>query len=212
MPEFCHNITPVYQPKPNKNPQGDCFACALTAALSFLFPENPPNYESVWNYFMQKYYNSDKEGLYISWCGMKKALEKAKYEAGYSLDITYDIVRPEFENEEYSHAWFRKIPFVEYTRRLEGWLRSGWVAFSEIDMHGNGPYTPEGRFNETNHYVILDGIKEVWEPFDDGEGAMHNTYIHVVCSVNGVYWIKTRDLLIKHGSAGWWLCRRSERY
>jgi hypothetical protein len=210
MPEYCHNIKPFLQPKPNKNQGGDCFACALTAALQFLFPDNPPDFETVWNYFLTKYKDSDKEGLHQSWPGMKKALQNARYD-GYRIDITYDVIRMEF-NEAWSHAWFHKTPVTEFTRRLEGWLRSGWVAVSEINMNGDGIYN-NGHFNTTDHFVILDGIKEIWEPWegDPDGGSSLNNYIHVVCSVKGAYWIETRNLLVKHGAAAWWLCRRGVR-
>lgn len=208
MVEFCYNIKPFLQPKPNKNLDGDCFACALTAALQHLFSENPPSFDTVWNYFLIKYKDSDKEGLSHSWPGIKNAIYKARND--YEIDVEYDFVQPDYENEKWSYAFYRRRPSdSQYTRRLEGWLRSGWVAITEIDMHGNGSVV-NGKLNDIDHTVILDGIREVWEPFDDGTGRSLNHYIHVVCSVKGAYWIKTQDLLVKYGAAAWWLCRRRE--
>jgi hypothetical protein len=215
MIEFCHNVKPFPQPHPQKNPGGDCFACSLTAVLQHLFPDNPPKFETVWDYFMTKYLNSEEKGLSNTWTGMKKAFSTARYEDGYPLEYTYDLVLPRYDWEHFSYAFYPRIPSDgDYSRRLEGWLRSGWIALTEINMYGPGPFA-DGRYNDTNHFIALDGTRELWEPWKSSSGEESMTleyYIHVVCSVKGAYWIKTRELMKMYGAAGWWLVRKSQEH
>jgi hypothetical protein len=208
MREFLLGIQPFPQPSPHKNPGGDCFACALTAALRHLFPERPLEFEVAWNYFMAEVYKSDQKQLNNTWPGMRRAMYQANSD-GYRMSITSDIVRPNFDAEKWSHAWFQFVPVPEYTRRLEAYLRAGWVAVAEINYAGVGPSTPDGKLNGTDHFVLLDGVKWEWVPFESG-GGFHREYVHVVCSAKGPYWIQTHDFLVKHGAAGWWLVRREE--
>jgi hypothetical protein len=105
----------------------------------------------------------------------------------------------------------------DYTRRLEGWLRSGWIAITEINFAGGGAFENGlGRFRDSDHFVLLDGTREVWEKCrpDDPECTARSLifYIHVVCSVKGAYWIKTKDLMLSHGAAGWWLIRKADEF
>lgn len=215
MREFCHNIQPYMQPKPNKNPGGDCFACTLTATLHHLFPENKPDFDTVWNYFIQKYYMSEEKGLSNTWPGMKKAISGA-YADGYYTDNEFDIVMPTFNSNIHSHVFYESNMSSEYTRRLEGWLRSGWVALAEIHYNGGGPRSSwNSQFNDGDHFIILDGIREVWEKIDNpnvpGNARTLSFYIHVVCSAKGAYWISTRELMKNYGAGGWLLVRRSDR-
>lgn len=209
MKEFCLNITPFMQPKPTRNKGGDCFACSVTAGLRHLFPERPVEFETAWNYFMAETMGGSKQ-LNNTWTGMRRALYEADSD-GYGMTILSDIVRPTYDTERFSHNWWGFVPDYEYTRRLEGWLRGGWVAFAEINHEGAGPVTPEGKLNHPNHFVLVDGAREVWEPSLAVSGArtlLH--YVHVVCSAKGAYWIPAYDWLVKHGAAAWWLARRDE--
>lgn len=203
MIEVCLNVKPFMQPHPCKNEGGDCFACALTAILQHLFPERPPKFETVWNYFMQCYYMSKDKGLDNSWYGLNKAISNASSD-GYKVDHMFDLVEDVDKNEAmYSHAFYLRRPSnYYYSRRLEGWLRCGWLALADIRFEGDGAFDSKGQFNDCDHIVVLDGVREVWE-----DGGLEN-YIHVVCSVKGAYWINTRELLKKHGVGAWWLVRR----
>lgn len=212
MSEFCHGIKPFLQPHPTKNEGGDCFACALTAILQHLYPKNPPSFEQCWNYFIGKYYyKSDKDCLDHGWPGMRKALCKA-CDDGYKLDFEADIVKPEYDIETFSYAWWSFKPVSKYAQRLEGWLRCGYIALTEIDFYGKGAITPEGYNNSINHIVVLDGIKTYWKNRYDDNGkwssASQEHEVHVVCSVKGEYWINIREFLTKYGGAGWWLVKR----
>lgn len=206
MREFCHDIKPFFQPNPRKNPDGDCFACALTAALQFLFPDEPPDFEKVWNYFV-----CENGVLSNTWPGMRKAIY-ASFSDGYRMDVLADIVRPTFGDiETFSYPWWHFIPGKEYTDRLEGYIRSGFVALTEIDMQGRGPMRDDTHYNSINHFVLLDGVRSDWEPWGDGKGARLTHYVHVVCSVKGSYWIELSEFLRKYGGSGWWLIRREIR-
>lgn len=57
MIEVCHGIEPVPQPSPARNEGGDCFACAATAGLRFLYPEREISLEEVWEKFVVEYYD-----------------------------------------------------------------------------------------------------------------------------------------------------------
>jgi hypothetical protein len=205
--EFCHDVRPFLQPHPSKNPGGDCFACALTSILQYLFPDNPPVFETVWNYFMCDYHKSNEKGLNNTWLGMEKAINEASHDK-YSIDHEYDLVLPRYDWASFSYAFYPRLPAEkDYTRRLEGWLRSGWIAITEVNMYGAGIYNDKGQFNDTDHYIVLDGTRESRESTDDDSSTL-NFYIHVVCSVNGAYWIRSRELMKKYGAAGWWLIRK----
>ena len=212
MREFCHNIEPYMQPKPSKNPGGDCFACSLTAILQHLYPENKPSFDTVWNYFMQSnYYMSEKKCLSNTWSGMQKAINES-HEDGYNLENTTDLVIPKIKDYS-SNIFYESYVDLDYTRRLEGWLRSGWIALTEIHYSGGGPRaTWDSRFNDNDHFIILDGTREVWEKIDDisVNARRLNFYIHVVCSAKGSYWISTKELMKNYGAAGWILVRKSD--
>lgn len=209
MIEVCLNVQPFMQPHPVRNLGGDCFACAATAAVRHLFPERPPEFNRVWDWFVPK----GESGPNNTWPGMRRALYAA-FSDDYEMQIVADIIRPEFTPDQWSHAWFQFVPAGEYARRLEGYLRSGWVALAEINYAGSGPVTPDGKLNTTDHFVLLDGVKTGYEDCfgSDGKrlGAVEREYIHVVCSAKGPYWITAHDLLVKHGAAGWWLVRRRD--
>ena len=208
MKEFCHNIKPFPQPIPYINPAGDCFACALTATLQFLFPENPPEFLKVWSYFL-----GDDGDLSNSWIGMRMALYRASND--YDIEIAVDIVKPEYDIERSSHPWWYFKPGLKYIQRLEGWLRAGWVAFSEIDDVGRGCYLQNGDLNSTNHFIVIDGIRSyLIDVIENGKllGSREEYAIHIVNSSRNrehSYWIGLGDFIHKHGGAGWWLCRRS---
>jgi len=204
MREFCLNVTPVLNPQPPITPGGDCFSCALTAGLSWLCPDRTLTVARAIDYFRQ-----DDGHVSTSWPGMRRALVAA-YRDGYPIEYTADIVHPQMNPEMWSHAWWGWEPELAYARRLEGWLRSGWVAFTEINQAGGGMLTADLKLNGTDHFVLLDGIRYVREPYPDGGGAAYNQYVHVVCSVKGGYWMRLQTFLRRHGGSGWWLARRRE--
>lgn len=201
MREFFLNVAPCPQPQPPITPGGDCFACALVAALGHLCPERPLTVHQAIDYFRQ-----DDGHVSTSWPGLKRAL-LAAYRDGYPIERTADIVHPQMDADMWSHAWWGWEPELEYVRRLEGWLRSGWVAFTEINQAGEGMLTSDLKLRGTDHFVLLDGVRYAREP--DAHGANYHQYVHVVCSVKGGYWMRCQDFLRRHGGSGWRLVRRN---
>jgi hypothetical protein len=259
--EICHNIERVAQPVPARNPGGDCFACAATAGLRFLYPERSIALDDVWDMFVVEYYDGraqenlrklreavgehldgtlDAERLRgvfnevsaekprtttcNTWSGFKDVLEKAGRAWG-RLEVTWDMVEPHFDHNHgsphWSYAWRYQDLDLDYSRRLEGWLRSGWVAFAEIRMHGGGPFEqgPDGTvmLRSIDHFIVIDGVRHryVEERTADGKfqyGSWKDE-IHVVDSsgLNLTGWHDTMRFTRSHGASSWWLARRDSR-
>lgn len=207
--EILRNVAPFMQPSPVKNPGGDCFACALTAAVRALFPDRPLDFGAAWDLFKEKD-SSGNETLSHTWGSFERVVWKLRA-LGYPIEQRHDIVTPRVDLRHWSHPWWFSIPDDEWAYRLEAWLAAGWIAFAEMEHDGKGPYTAQGYVNVIDHFVVLDGQRHFWKRFDgDGSASLeHET--HVVCSARGPYWIRTRDLLLKHGVAGLSLVRVDRR-
>lgn len=205
MIEYCAGVTPFPQPSPARNPGGDCFACALTAMLRHFWPDRPATFAQAYGCYAQE--NGTIRNV---WHGHATAFHAAG-QHDYRLEVAQDIVAPVLNPRQWSHPWWLFLPERDYARRLEGWLRSGWLAVSEINFEGAGPVTPDFRLNTTNHVVLLDGVRVAFEEDDVIGGQVAREYVHVVCSAKGAYWIGARDLLLRHGAAGWQLARPERR-
>jgi hypothetical protein len=204
--EVLLGVQPVPQPTPHKNAEGDCFACAMTAALRHLYPERPISFDDAWQAFVD-----ERTGLVNNhWGWIRTALYRLAGQ-GYEMEITSDLVAPQFNVERFSHAWWQMYPEGQYAHRLEGYLRGGWVAFTEINLDGKGPVSPEGLLNSTDHILLLDGIRTGWHREEGKLGAALKHQVHVVCSAKGAYWIDLQTFLYRHGGSGWWLARRDTR-
>lgn len=210
MNEVCLGVQPFMQPSPARNPGGDCFACALTAALRWIHQRPDIAFDPCWESFLVET-SGGGTTLSNSWPGMRSALYASVSKFG-QLEILSDIIDLKFEPDTWSHAWFGGVsPSVGYATRLEAWLRAGYVAFSEINFAGGGPVV-DGKWNVTDHFVLIDGVRHYWKPHETVQGAASaESDIHVVCSARGAYWIDARDLTFKHGAAGWWLARKDRR-
>jgi hypothetical protein len=202
--EYCLNVAAYPQPSPARNPAGDCFACALTAALRYLLPE-PPTFDQCWDAFVHERHSRPTN----TWTGLQHA---AKRIAGRELEVLTDILRPKFDSDMWEHAWWSYMPERDWVYRLEGWLRMGFVATTAIAQNGGGPLLTDG-LNTTDHFVLLDGVRYGWKYTDTPHGGVGSVEydVHVVCSVRGPYWIRARDLLIQHGAAALMLIRRDAR-
>lgn len=198
------------QPLPEKNEGGDCFACAVTAAVRHLFPERPLEFDAAWSYFMAQTV-SGEPFLDNAWPGIRRALVQV-YRNGYLIETATDLVTPDWEPRTWDHAWWRTVPSLpteEYCRRLEAYLCAGWIAFATVDLYGLGPTLESGNPNTINHFILLDGVKYERETVDSGTGRVVR-WVHVVCSAKGAYWLTADDLLFKHGAAAWVLVRRDD--
>ncbi len=154
-----------------------------------------------------------------TWTQFEKAVHCAGGKYG-SLEVTVDTVEPKItELRTWSFPWPERCA-QEYCRRLEGWLRGGWVAFTEIDHAGKGPapMLPDGRMgrNSINHFCILDGVRRVYTEHRDEaghfkHGGWHDE-LHCVDSARTdlTGWHKADDFIRKHGAGAWWLARPRE--
>jgi hypothetical protein len=202
--EVLRGVTPFLQPHPCRNPGGDCFVCALTAAARHLFPERPITFDEAYSVFERNGTGGE------SWIGMKKALWGLRG-LGYPVDVRSDLVIPEWNPDVFDHGWWQNYPSLRWVERLEAWLAAGWVAVSVIDFDGRGPVLPDGKLVVGNHFVLLDGVRGAWQPIEDSDGKVYRHEVHVVCSVRGAYWVSLEPLLQRHGAAAWLLVRRNER-
>lgn len=159
------------------------------------------------------------------WSGFRDVIEKASRAWG-KLEITWDMVEPHFDHglghPPWSYAWRWQDLGLEYTRRLEGWLRGGWVAWTEIRLHGGGPFETaiDGKvwMRSIDHFVVIDGIRHRYvEERDPQTGAFkHGSWkdeIHVVDSSgrNLTGWHESTPFTRAHGASSWWLARRDSR-
>lgn len=203
-------VEPFMQPLPGKEEGGDCFACSVTAAIRHFFPERPLEFDAAWSYFTG-HTVSGEPFLDNSWSGIRRALSQV-WKNGYAIETANDLVTPEWNPRQWDHAWWRTVPSIpteEYCRRLEAYLCAGWIAFAAVDLYGRGPMLESGHPNNTNHFVLLDGVKYEREAAESGSRRAV-PWVHVVCSAKGPYWITADDLLYKHGAAAWVLVRRDE--
>lgn len=255
--EVCHNIERVAQPTPARNPGGDCFACAATAGMRFLYPERSVQLDDVWDMFVVEYYDGKaQENLQKlrtagdqllagtlditayreihaavsaakpsttvnnTWSGFPKVLEKASREWG-RLEVTWDMVEPHFDQQRgrpsWSYAWRFQDCGIDYARRLEGWLRSGWVAWTEIKMHGGGPFTVDGEgvvwMNSIDHFLLIDGVRRRYVEESLDSGTRYGSWkdeMHVVdsSSLNLTGWHDIMRFTRARGASSWWLARR----
>lgn len=210
MNEICLGVTPVTQPAPARNKGGDCFACALTAALRWIHQDPTIPFDVCWELFLVESAGGSRV-LSNSWSGLRSALY-ASIERFGAIEIVADMPKPQFDPEESGWCWFQAMaPEVEYARLLEGYLRSGFVAFTEMEFAGRGPVVA-GKWNTNDHFALIDGVRSYWKPVAAVPGASsHTTEVHVVCSARGAYWIDTREFLFKHGGGAWWLARKDVR-
>lgn len=229
MIEVCHELERYPQPQPYRNAGGDCFACAVTATLPFLYPELERTSDEWFEYAFESFrtgktYGSDDLVIDNTFRGMKSALDGISRDLG-RLEVEYDMVEPHFHRatwrDEGHHGWPFQIPEGGYTRRLEGYLRGGWVAFATVNHGGGGPtlVKDDGSVwhRGTDHFIVLDGVRLAYETTCDSAGEFQsgswNDYLHVVDSsaTNLTDWYRTLTFLLKHGACSWWLARRDVR-
>jgi hypothetical protein len=222
---ICHNIVPFMQPHPTRNPGGDCFACATVAAVNWMFPEKPILFDHAWESWQAEQTETDgskRKYLRNAWRGERIMVCNLKTDHDYEMEYRYEYVPPQISTDYHTmwHAYSfgPNVSEGDFAYALEAWLSAGWVILTEISLAPVGKFDQNGAMNHTDHFILLDGQKHYWEYKDmilsDGKkswsgGLKHET--HVVCSVKGAYWIKTQDLMNKHGAGAWFLMRRDTR-
>lgn len=222
MREVVAGVKQVAQPKEHLNPGGDCFACSFAAVLNHLVPERKIDVEEAYKVFnsVTKYANSDRYACDNTHGGMLKALRHVRFDLDYPIEHRTHILTPRFSgiDDYWSYGWYAFEPWTDFTQHLEAFVSAGWTAIASMLYDGRGqmveqPGEPWPGIRATDHFVVLDGARELWEPTRGLEGSSTlNHYVHVVCSTGkGAYWIDTRHLLRGHGVAGLILVRRNER-
>src|SRR6185312_15435470 len=178
MSEILLGVRRFPQPIPHKNAGGDCFACALTAAVNFLFPEKPVAFDDVWNCFLVQA-SDGKPLLSNCWPTMYRAICELR-SRGYAIEHRRDIVLPVFDVDTWSHSWWHAEPTHEWACRLEAWLSAGWVALAEMNLDGKGLFNADGTMNAIDHFAVLDGQRHYWKKHPTVEGAAslsHETHV-----------------------------------
>lgn len=220
MRSFCAGVEVFPQPIPNRNPGGDCFACATTAAVRHFFGDRAPSFDQVWECFLNEQREADgstTKHLLNSWPGYRSAFTKLTEYVG-RLAIFPDFVMPEPDLDRYPCDWGVHIDDYTWARRLDAWLRSGHLALTSIRYEPS----PTGEWalidgkpsrQMTDHLVLLDGVRSGWRKHPTVDGAWSLEYhVHVVCSSRGgrAYWVDVRRFLREHGAGAWWLIRPAE--
>lgn len=207
-----HNIERFPQPEPLRNPGGDCFACALLSALRFLYPEKEFDFNKVWETYILKEESVDGtsfEHLGNSWMHYPRVLKQCKEQLDLS-DFTFrqNSCHPKFTSWGCTNGnWNRDhSQYGEYWHTLCEDLKSG-VVFIPINMMGEGPWK-NGRWNDTDHIVLIDGVRERRVPIDGG--ARIDWEVHIVCSRDRGGWKTVHELLDLHGAGAWYVLEREK--
>lgn len=209
--EFVHQIENFPQPHPEKNKGGDCFSCALTAALRWLYPEKNLTFEEVEKSFWLEKENGEDFWLGNSWGVYPRVFDNAIKLLGLSgFKYKHHFVAPDFSRPHFNYAWNRSHgQYIDYWEELKKEIKDGGVIYTSINMGGSGPMTPDGKQNHTDHIVLYDGIRERTVPIEGIDWASRiYQEIHVVCSAKGNYWKDTHDLLNMHGAGAWYILKR----
>lgn len=207
MSEILLGVQRFEQPIPKRNPGGDCFACSLKAAVDFLYPDKPIDFNLAWEAFEVKTI-SGATTLSNCWRTMAWTAPHALHDHGYNLEVHRDIISPKTDLDHWSHSWGFRVDEQQWAKRLEAWLSAGWVAIAECAIDPLPAVTPTGYKNHTDHFIVLDGQRSFWQEHGNGCASLtHET--HVICSARGSYWLDTSELLNMHGVNALVLLRHS---
>ena len=207
-----HNLERYPQPIPTRNNGGDCFACATLAALRWLYPDKTLTFDQVWEAFLITQNNSDgsvTEFLGNAWHLYSQVFEQVKEKLDLT-DLSWRINQsyPTFDSWGCSAGnWNRdNAQYGQYWRKLCEDLKNGIVVVS-INMDGTGPWK-DGRWNDTDHLVLIDGVREHTVPIPDMAAARIELEVHIVCSRDKGGWKTIHELLDLHGAGAWHVLER----
>jgi len=219
------NVKPFMQPNPHKNPGGDCFACSLKVVVDYLYPEKPLSFDDAFSCFEDETGGcgivdcgrKGKGNKFLSnhWSGFYRALQNL-HDLDYRLDWEIDVIHPEVDKDRWSYSFGWQVNEMEWHRRVDNWLRAGWIIVIEMSYESIVNLQPErkNKYFGTDHFAVVDGQREFWKEHprkEDGAytGASGKHETHVVCSGKGPYWIDTGDLHHYHGVNGFYAIRRA---
>lgn len=87
---------------------------------------------------------------------------------------------------EMSHVWAKKVYEI---------LKNDYTLMASIDFEGRGPRFKD---RETNHAVLIIGLKDVMRRIDDNCSAI-DTILTISCSVRGIWTCEISEFLFKYG-------------
>jgi len=212
---FCHEIPMFPQPEPTRNKGGDCFACAALAALRWLYPEREFTFDEIWEGFLLPHVRTEtgEESSFLgnAWPHYSDVFDNLAKKLNLdSLSHRKNSCHPTFTdwgcdegNWNRDHSQYRK-----YWDKLDEDLRCGGIVYISINMNGEGPWK-NGRWNHTDHVVLIDGVREHTVPFEDWAATIYGE-AHVVCSRDKGGWKTMHELLDLHGAGAWHVLERKK--
>lgn len=214
MREVLLGIKPFPQPHPTRDPGGDCGPCALKSIIDHLYPDRPVAFEATDNLWQTPAHGG---GTIRSptWLCAHRHLPLNARELGYDIEAHILFRQPTFDTDHFPGEWWTHMPMEGWTLDLEAYLSAGWVGLVPINAAGSGPQSPDGKWNGTDRWVVIDGVRQAEVEYTSDPGNGPTTWkakeyeVHVVCSARGTYWIGVRQFLMRHGAAGVILYRRA---
>jgi hypothetical protein len=205
--EVLHGVKYFPNPLPKRNPGGDCFACALKAAIDYFYPDNPIPFDKAWEAFQYEQYSYERvptanvsresyDGVNLyerkttthlanHWgmSGFRRAIYHENIYQDYYLDYRYFTVHPEVDTDKWSHPWGWKVNEQEWSAQAEAWLASGWIMVVEMKLD---PADPSEKHNWIDHFAIVDGQRSAYVKkkiqYKDADGtdkiSYHGTLRH----------------------------------
>lgn len=209
--EVVLDVDPVPNPDPPIHEGGDCFVCTVSAAMNYLYGNDAPGFDELYEVFRP---DKDGRGLRNTWSGVRTVFATLNRQ-GWPVDHHVDFIRPQFDKRTWAHGWWQHEPTTEFARRLEAWLRSGYVAVTSCRLDAKGLFTEDLGARPHDHFFLLDGVRWATRKFDHGNGRKLEPYVHVVDSSRkrpNRFWVETRRLMRAYGVAGIQVVRREERW
>jgi hypothetical protein len=190
-------LLPVHsnpQPHPNILSGGDCAYCCLSGIMNTTVLEA---YEYVDRYRLISNGTMEKERRSLSNSCMRKLAEV--WNKSQTSQVT-----PKLDAKELcGNIWECKQPWGAPSWEMTGsWsdkvyeiLKKDYTLMASIDFEGRGPRFKD---RETNHAVLIIGLKDVMRRIDDNCSAI-DTILTISCSVRGMWTCEVSEFLFKYG-------------
>lgn len=182
------------QPHPNILSGGDCAYCCLAGIMRTDVIEA---YEYVDRFRSASNGSMEKERRSLSNSCMRKIAEV--WNKSQTSQVT-----PKLDAKELCQKmWECKQPWGAPSWEMTGaWsdkvyeiLKKDYALMASIDFEGKGPRFKD---RETNHAVLIIGLKDVYRRIDDHCSAI-DTILTISCSVRGIWTCEVSEFLFKYG-------------
>lgn len=182
---------PVKNPVPFLVEGGDCGPCAISCVVGWDSSRLMDIYQAA--------KVDPARGRGISRHETWDILHEMRWNLGCVEDWVDDPLLPR-PNKWFPGAfgypgWFMDTYWADELRLR---LRAGYLGLTVIDFEGRGAEA----CSDGDHWVVLAGMKGVWEPVEGCKGKRLSTYIRVLDSSTrrpGEWWMEVHDFLKKHG-------------